>query len=431
MIAAHRDQENLVHSHQVPTKHNPKTPGARYPKTPSRFNDENASTAFAAKGAVTGTKIGGMERTGGKGAGGRQALMTPIGNQNRAVLGNKTTNAKARGGQTGGVKGIVKELEKTAAKPTTTQRPKHRAPEVAPIKFDVRQDKVESDNDDEEPEYAPPPVKDQPYESDVLPLGLSMDGLKNENLLKGFYDYYHNPVDENGVSRKDKQLEDEMEQLLERAAARNERDLRDLDWTVRRDDVAPTKPTVVKTSVPKPNAMPKSVHRDPGTINSRRAAAALSQPSQTRPKPTVKPAITVKAPTRRPLSSLLQSSNTVKRTIAAAQNPTTGSSRAMASRATLGYNQGRSASSLVRNAKTGSNKAPKDADAVSTSSNETITPARARNAMRCAAAPASPPKPQFLSIFHSLDEDEDLPMPVMPQSLLEEDEEEFELRLDL
>ena len=79
MLAAHRDQENRVHSHQVPTKQNPKTPGARYPRTPSRFNDENAPTAFAAKGAVLGTKMAGLEKTGGKGAGARQALMTPMG----------------------------------------------------------------------------------------------------------------------------------------------------------------------------------------------------------------------------------------------------------------------------------------------------------------------------------------------------------------
>lgn len=59
-----------MHSHQVPTKQNPKTPGARYPKTPSRFNDENAPAAFAAK-------TGGKSVA--KGAGGRQALMTPMG----------------------------------------------------------------------------------------------------------------------------------------------------------------------------------------------------------------------------------------------------------------------------------------------------------------------------------------------------------------
>lgn len=347
------------------------------------------------------------------------------------MLGNKTTNAKARTGQTGGVKGIVKELEKTGAKPTTTQRPKQRAPEVAPIKFDVRQDKAGSDDDEEEPEYAPPPVKPQPYESDVLPLGLSMEGLKNENLLKGFYDYYHNPVDANGVSRKDKQLEDEMEKLVERAAERNERDLRDLDWTIRKDDGVTTKPTVVKTSAPKTTTMPKTTYRNPGTITSRRAAAALSQPADARGKPIVKPLTTAKAPARRPLSSLLQGPKTLKRTIPVARDPATDPSRAMASRATLGYKQGRSASSLVRNAKAGSIKAPEETDTASISSNETITPARARSALRQASNPASPPKPQFLAIFDGLYDEEELPMPVMPQSLLEEDEEEFELRLDI
>lgn len=79
MLAAHRDQENLVQSQQVPTKQNPKTPGARYPKTPSRFNDENAPTAFAAKSGAAGLKTGGLEKIVSKGAGDRQALMTPMG----------------------------------------------------------------------------------------------------------------------------------------------------------------------------------------------------------------------------------------------------------------------------------------------------------------------------------------------------------------
>jgi hypothetical protein len=58
MLAAHRDQENLVHSHQVPTKQQPKTPGARYPKTPLKLgqNDENIPTAFAGKTGLKGTR---------------------------------------------------------------------------------------------------------------------------------------------------------------------------------------------------------------------------------------------------------------------------------------------------------------------------------------------------------------------------------------
>ena len=71
MLAAHRDQENLVHSHQVPTKQAPKTPGARYPKTPLKQNDENAPTAFAGKTGLGGAQAQGKDKimmTKGKGA---------------------------------------------------------------------------------------------------------------------------------------------------------------------------------------------------------------------------------------------------------------------------------------------------------------------------------------------------------------------------
>lgn len=80
MLASRRDQENRVHSHQVPTKQNPKTPGARYPKTPLKFgqNDENAPTAFAGKSGVGGAKIGGNEKTTVSKAN-RQAMVTPMG----------------------------------------------------------------------------------------------------------------------------------------------------------------------------------------------------------------------------------------------------------------------------------------------------------------------------------------------------------------
>lgn len=71
MLAAHRDQENLVHSHQVPTKQAPKTPGARYPKTPLKQNDENAPTALAGKTDLGGAQAQGKDKimtTKGKGA---------------------------------------------------------------------------------------------------------------------------------------------------------------------------------------------------------------------------------------------------------------------------------------------------------------------------------------------------------------------------
>lgn len=80
MLAASRDQENLVHSHHAPTKQQPKTPGARYQKTPLRFgrNDENIHVAFAGKSGIRGTvNHAGNDRVVPKETGAR--LVTPAG----------------------------------------------------------------------------------------------------------------------------------------------------------------------------------------------------------------------------------------------------------------------------------------------------------------------------------------------------------------
>jgi hypothetical protein len=82
MLAAHRDQENLVQHHHAPTKQNPKTPGGRYPKTPGNMgrNDENAPTAFGRKTVLGGVKMGANDKImAGKATGQRQAMVTPIG----------------------------------------------------------------------------------------------------------------------------------------------------------------------------------------------------------------------------------------------------------------------------------------------------------------------------------------------------------------
>ena len=81
MLAAHRDQENLAHSQQVPTKQQPKTPGARYPKTPLAFrNDENLPAAFAGKTGIgaADTRPGGNDKMTAK-KGQLQPMTTPMG----------------------------------------------------------------------------------------------------------------------------------------------------------------------------------------------------------------------------------------------------------------------------------------------------------------------------------------------------------------
>lgn len=436
MLAAHRDQENLVHSHQVPSKQQLKTPGARYPKTPSRFgqNDENAPNAFAGKTGLGGTKqFGGNDKTAMKANGTRQALVTPN-TRNRAPLGNKTTNAKARPGQAGGVKDIVKELEKTQLKPTT-HKPKQISVDMAPIEFKVRNEPKSTE--EEEPEYAPPKPKDLPYESDVFPQDLlTLEGLKSENLLKGYYQHFYNPVDDDGVSRQDREFEKTMRKVMAKAEERNQRDMAALDWNIA--DVPETaqrqlkKNDLHKRSVSTSDRKPKKpAPQQPNSISSRRAASALSMASDSSKSTGASMTIrTTKA--RKPLSSILQG----KRPVAVPKSSVADSAAGeAASRTTIGYNRGRSASSMlytqprVPSESIRTVRTIKPAASVDCLSDMTITPARLRKA--ATKQQESQPRPQFMSIFDEEEgEDEDLP-PVNGPLQLSDDEEEFELKFDI
>lgn len=356
----------------------------------------------------------------------------------RAPLGAKTTNAKARTGQTGGVKSIVKEIEKTQLKPTA-QKPKPKSS----LQIEVKNDQEESPDNGEEPEYAPPKPADLPYESDLLPPGgLSMEGLKKENLFRGYYEHFINPIDENGVSRQDKQFEQEMKAVMDKALERNERDLEELDWNFA--DVSETSKLLKK----KPGApevaeakMARKVrgtapHNQPSTIRSRKAASALSIPSDTQKKQSTRPApAPAPAPARRPLSAMISGQRAWKPVPRATRTPVAGNGTAeVASRTTIGYNKGKSASSIVHSRAQSqpslsgwTTKTPVLRD---DESDLTITPARVRRAgFGAGPGPVEGPRPQFISIFDQEGDDEDLPLMSCP-GLPEDEEEEFELKLD-
>ncbi|KAF4120161.1 Conserved hypothetical, protein [Geosmithia morbida] len=457
MLAAHRDQENLVHSHQAgPGKQQmPKTPGARYPKTPLRpgHNDENAPTAFAGKTGLGGTKAGNTMTKGN----GNQGLSTPmgkrallpdgegfhcsnlshhIGQRSRAPLGAKTTNAKARAAPDTGVKGIVKEIEKTALKQPTAQKPK---PKSA-LQIEVKNDPEPTPQDGEEPEYAPPRPAELPYESDLLPKGgLSMEGLKRENLFLGYYEHFINPIDENGVSRRDRQLKDEMRSVMDRAVRKNQKDLDEVDWntsdstqsTTRMIKQKPDAPEVAEAKMARKVRVNPVDKQQPSTIRARKAASTLAVhtdgPRKTAPRKTPTPTV---APARRPLSSLMTGRKPAKSNLQEMKTRDSNNTAAeAASRTTLGYNKGKSASGMVHP------RAPSQASSVSgrsttktpvrrdDESDLTITPARIR--------PAEQHRPRFTSIFEPESDDEDLAPLAGPAMLGDDDDEEFELKLDL
>ncbi|ROW15507.1 hypothetical protein VPNG_02429 [Cytospora leucostoma] len=419
MLAAHKDQENLVSIHQANAvnKHQnqgstrstlqPRTPGARYPKTPLRIplNDENAARV-----------LGGKSILANKTKEDKTQWVTPAEPRTgRAVLGDKTTNAKARVSQQAiGKTPALHEVEKSQAKPTTVSRPKQSAPKADTAKLQILQDTTSDPLSVSEPDTNLPPPEPLPYESDVWPDGvLTFDALRPENRMKGYFEYYHNQRDENGMTRVDREAKAAQERRFIEADARIRKDLdEDFKWDLGLFD----SPKKTQQIVPArdPASMRRKIIRPPGTkkapstINSRRAALALGMgskpatPTLLRRPLVTRPALSTTANTSR-LPSFMQPTAAKPRiAIDATRNPSSATGIA-ASRSTLGYTKGRNAASAIHavgHARNGSERVPSRAGAGAASGVETI--ARARSAGEQEAA-----KPVFVSIFDEPPKDDD------------------------
>lgn len=359
----------------------------------------------------------------------------------RAPLGNKTTNAKARVDQSAGVKDIVKEIEKTQTRQNTVQRPKQKPAELVPAKLTILSDGESLCDDEDEPEYAPPQAAPLPYESDVLPKGgLTFEGL-NKGFLKGFYQHFHNPVDDNGVSREETKFQEEMQAVLRQAEERNQREAADLVWNI--EDLVETKSLarrkheLERESAPSRSRLIKRApQKNPPTIASRRAASALAFPADSK-KPLVAGPLPRSASTRRPLSTLISGSKAKKQPIIPQTAPLGNSAGEAASRTTIGYNKGRTASSMIHSHGSNDIQTSGPGQAVKASGTRdadlelTVTPARMRHATsEMHSSEEVLPQPRFLSIFGDVD-DQDLPS--LPTAYLDSDDEddEFELKLTI
>ncbi|KAI1429456.1 hypothetical protein F5Y12DRAFT_403784 [Xylaria sp. FL1777] len=458
MFAAH-NQENLTFSrqHAAAIKQQQgqtsrplgaKTPGAKYSKTPMKvpLNDENDANAMTSKALKGGDK---------------SSFATPMTQRARAVLGDKTTNAKAKGLQTVHVKSAIQEIEKSQARPQTTVRPKQREPQAETHKLQVHAEEPDALSEDEV-EYCPPRPKDLPYQSDVFPDGvLTFDALKPENMMKGYYRYYFNPIDENGVSRRDRQLAQETQKAIREGERQIKEDLENLEWSVKSElelDAKAVKKSSTSTKLPAPRKPLSTVRSrnaanvlsmDDTTMSMQRKAIKKSEPS----KPLHKKSASFVMPTlrmSRPGSSQLPS---IPKKSATELDAT--------SRTTIGYNRGRATASLLTKTNTSTHTRNKTLSSVSSSihkggiprsnttlsndSDKTITPARyAHSQATSTAAPAadeyyaSRERVPFLSIFDpdncgEGEDDDDDPLgiknstPAFPE---DEDEEEFELKLD-
>ncbi|KAK3325436.1 hypothetical protein B0H66DRAFT_599598 [Apodospora peruviana] len=430
MLAPHREDQENRFSHQTgPSKQqlHSKTPGARYPKTPLKvpLNDENANRGFGGKSALRTKGNNENITTVGKGTIGlgktnRANIVTPAEPRTaRAPLGNKTTNAKARTGQqTGGVKSIVREFEKTTTKPATSVRPRQGAPQVESSKLEVHTDKNPLE-EEEDIEYAPPKPKELPYESDVFTDGaMTFEGLKPENMFKGYYQYYFNHVDDNGMSLMERQMEERRQRDFQRGDEQIRKDVEEFDWSI--GDVPSSKDMKEKEEDTNTGILTatklaqRQLQRPPATIASRKAASALAmalKPSTSaQAKILNKPAQLAK---KTPLS-LLVGRKPVPKTAPLRNSSQERATAVVASRSTLGYSKGRSALSAVRGRDEPAN-IPEEVTATtrtlmrsvstaSSGSDRTITPARFAQTQES----EDWKKLEFLSIFDVDEEDGNL-----------------------
>lgn len=345
----------------------------------------------------------------------------------------KTTNAKAKAFQTPAGPEMDKAPEKTQIKPTSTRPLRQKISHADTVKLEIHGDEPDPLGE-QEVEYCPPKPKELPYENEDFPNGyLDYSIVKRENQRKDFHTRYYNPVDANGVSKREREFEEELAKSLK---ATDEKILKAVeeDPCVVHDvpetfpKVQRKKPTEERRAVsaqlpPKPSALPT---RGPATLTSRRAASALalaSNPSTTSAKPSRPLPLAKKS-----MPFLLRGSNPPP-----AIQPSTmrNASASAASRSTMGYKKGRSASTALFNgAPSAAPSAPvRSLSNLSAGSDKTMTPAR------YGAKREEESRLGFLGAFDVDDDDlgfgPDSGLPECLRGEAEEEEEEFVMALNL
>jgi hypothetical protein len=180
----------------------------------------------------------------------------------------KTTNAKSRPFGT-----PAPLSEKTQKLSPRLRRPKVKVhqPEVA----------QESEDDVPEIEYMPP--KEVPLEDDMdeyLPKNWTMPKLSNQDMVRGIWQAYHNPIEDDGRTREQRKFEEELQQGRKK---RDEQMEKALAAQMAKND-AETKEYYgikePKKEAPKAPVALRKAATGPSTMRARSAAAALSPPSK-------------------------------------------------------------------------------------------------------------------------------------------------------
>lgn len=216
MLAA-RDQENLVNAHQTTAAAKPLNQSTRAlnPKTPSNLktpfrasrNDENRPIEF--KGQKTVLKDGPTKLD-------KNAFMTPLHQRERAPLGLKTTNAKTHAFKTPGPPQQSAKPGRTIIRPSSAKRSGRSKIVVAPaepVHIDVL---TEEEEDEPDYGYAPPPIKELPDPPIEFGYDETFPQFQGANMFKGYGEIYcRSPVDENGVSLRQKEEDEALKNFEE------------------------------------------------------------------------------------------------------------------------------------------------------------------------------------------------------------------------
>lgn len=251
------------------------------------------------------------------------------------------------------------------------------------------------------------------------------------NEFKGYYDYYFNQIDENGMSAQERQMEEHQQRTFQRGDEQILRDMEEFDWSVgdvpeskglfkvKRDKDAPA-------SVAQPKKATALTPKAPNTINSRRAAAALGMSDKAGSTMASKPTKPAAGPVSKARSFLLPQKKVaqpvLQPTVAARERATA----LMASRSTLGYSKGRSALSANRQPGPFVKKSrvlTRTASTASSGSDSTITPAKFAQTQ----ASKDWKRPEFMSIF-DVDEEANASVGTLPEPDASDDD--FQLPTD-
>ncbi|KNG49135.1 hypothetical protein DDE82_003703 [Stemphylium lycopersici] len=353
---AANDQENAVRHLQAGAAgkslnagfkgfNNAKTPGAKPPKTPFKIplNDENAVTKGGK--SVLQTKGKGNDLFTGKkgGKADENAFVTPAGTtsddvtkcmrwrltdsgpRTRAPLGMKTTNAKSRAFAT--------------PAPLSSAKNQQLSPRLRRPKVKVHQPEVAHESEDDVPEVEYMPPKEIPLEDDMddyLPKNWSIPKISNQDMVRGIWQAYHNPIEDDGRTREQRKFEEEVQQgrkqrdaqfekVFASQMAKDDAEMREYYGIDEPKKTAPTPAPTVSALRKAPTG--------PSTMRARSAAAALSPP--------LKPSYA--APTAAAKSRLPTGLVSGRKGAKTPTEPTASrhASATAASKSTIGYAQGR------------------------------------------------------------------------------------------